>query len=90
MKKRWQPAEMTLYLNSPDLSAETLQDLAEVLIALARAVLVCLSLLAYVAGALMEMWRIGARGWRAVVSVNPAYALAAWELGRMRWRGLFI
>jgi hypothetical protein len=88
--KRWMPAEMTLYLNSPDLSAETLQDMAEVLIGLARALLVCYALLAYVVGAGVEMWRIAARAWRAVASFRPAYALAAWELGRLRWRGIFI
>jgi hypothetical protein len=87
---RFLPAEVTLYLNSPDLSAETLQDLAEMLIAMARALLVCYALLAYVAGAGVEMWQIAARGWRAVAEFNPAYALAAWELGRLRWRGLFI
>jgi hypothetical protein len=87
---RFLPAEVTLYLNSPDLSAETLQDLAETLIALARALLVCYSLLAYVAGAVVEMWRIAARGWRAVTAVNPLAALAAWEMGRAHWRGLFI
>jgi hypothetical protein len=52
--------------------------------------LVCYSLLAYVAGVGMEMWRIAARGWRAVAAFRPAYALAAWELGRLRWRGIFI
>jgi hypothetical protein len=86
--KRWMPAEMTLYLNSPDLSAETLQDLAEVLIGLARALLVCYSLLAYVAGVGMEMWRIAARGWRAVASVNLLYVLVAWAFGQVRWYGI--
>ena len=81
------PAEVTLYLNSPDLSAETLQDLAEVLIGLARVVLVCLAILAYVANALAEMWRIGARAWGAVASVNPAAVLGTWALGRVRWYG---
>lgn len=74
MKYRTLPAEVTLYLgkpdspdgallylNSPELSAETLQALTEALVALARVTVLLLSLLAELAAAPVEVGRWAAR-----------------------------